>query len=1043
MTKFQKVPSKPSFVEQEQNTLAKWKAEKTFEEQTNQHKDKQEFVMYDGPPFPTGSPHYGTLFVSILKDIIGRYKSMQGYYVPRKWGWDCHGLPIETQAEKKLNIKQKQEIETKIGVKKFNDTCREIVSGYNDAWRTYIDAIGRWVDFDHPYRTLDFSFMESVIWAFGECHKKGYVYEGFRVTPYCYRCETALSISDTRESDSTRPKQDPALTVTFKVNRQKDTYFLAWTTTPWTLPSNLALGVNPKESYAFVEHENKTYILAEKRISAYKQFSQDDIKILKTINGQELIESYDSYEPLFSYFKDNPKSFRLIAADFVSQSEGTGIVHLAPAFGEDDYWTCKKENIPLVNPVNNSGCFTDQCDANITGKNVHEAQATIINMLKEEGKIFSHETIDHNYPHCWRCRTPLIYRAMDAWYIHIEKIRESLEKENKNISWHPELLQDGRFGKWLSGARDWNISRNRYWGTPIPIWKCDTCNNQEVLDSSEKMSEKHGEKVTDLHKEHLDAITYSCTSCEKGTMKRISEVLDCWFESGSMPFAQVHYPFENKEWFENHFPADFIVEYTGQIRTWFYYLHVLGIILFDKPAFKNCLVHGTLLAEDGKKMSKSLKNYTDPLDLMNVYGGDTIRAYLLQSTAVQIEDFRFSDIGVKNVFKSLHIPLWNSLIFLTTYGEIDEIDTDMLDIHKYSEHFTDLDKYILSELEGLKTKVTHGLETYKINIATKSFFDFLDILNNWYIRRNRERIWKKEKHNDDKLTCYSVLHFVLSQYSILLAPFCPFLSEKTWEHLGYKKSVHLEAWPTAQDNFLFPKVQDNMNAVRTIISLGLHIRAEHNIKVRQALQEVKIALPKDLHATLISYNDIIKEELNVKEITFLENPLEIARQIGKPDARKLGPKYGKQVQQIIQAAKKGNITLQDDGTILVESFVLNPDEIELIYEGKEGMMAQGEKGMVVALDIKITEELREEGNMRDIIRYIQDLRKLSGLDITDRIQLYIDGQNALISKYKDHITNVTLVENWLSDVPQKYDGSVEVQIGEETLNIYISKQTMQ
>lgn len=622
--KFNKLDNNPNFSNMQTEMLNYWESNKTFEKSLK-NKDKGDVSFFDGPPFPTGKPHHGTVLVSFIKDMIARYHTMNGHSVPRVWGWDCHGLPVETQVEKILEVNDKKEIESKIGIAKFNEECRNVVSNNNDSWREYVKEMCRWVDYDNAYKTMNKPFMESVLWAFKESYNKGLIYQDYRVTPYCYRCETALSISDTRESDSTRPRQDTWCIAKFKteeVINNKPVYLLAWTTTPWTLFSNMALAVNEEFDYAYVEVENEIYVLGNAVLNKYEKILGENPNVLKTCKGADLIGT--CYEPLTNYFesKKNEGAFRVIKADFVELDEGVGIVHIAPAFGEDDYWACKENKVPLVCPVDEKGCYTEEI-TEFKGKNVMEANMDVLRFLKDSGKVILDGSIVHNYPHCWRCKTPLIYKAMDAWYFSIEKIKDRLIEENEKINWVPETVKHGRFGNWLNNARDWNISRNRYWSTPIPVWECDSCHNREVLGSIDEIEKASGIKLNDLHRQYMDEVKYRC-SCG-GTMTRVPEVLDCWFESGSVPFASKHYPFENKEWFDKYFPADFIVEYTGQIRCWFYYLHVLSVALFDRPAYKNCIVHGTLLAKDGKKLSKSSKNYTDPMELMKKYGTDAFR----------------------------------------------------------------------------------------------------------------------------------------------------------------------------------------------------------------------------------------------------------------------------------------------------------------------------------------------------------------------------------------------------------------------------------
>lgn len=1001
--KFAKVESSPSFPKLEESVLARWQAERTFQRSLERTKQGEEFIFYDGPPFPTGAPHHGTIFVSVLKDVIPRYKTMRGYYVPRTWGWDCHGLPIETAAEKSLGIKDKSEI-FKIGVKAFNDECRRLVSTYNDAWRLYIDRIGRWVDMDNPYRTLDLKFMESVIWAFSECYKKQLIYKDYRVSPYCYRCETPLSISETRLDDSTRPKQDRSVTVRFPVVGEVDTYYLIWTTTPWTLPSNLAIAIGAEIEYVVaLAGDGKRYILAEKCLPSYKK-ELGEVTIERRITGKELAAEGRKYNPIFNYFaQNNPNGFKPLIGEFVSTEDGTGIVHCAPAFGEDDYWICRRNNIGVVNPVDEHGCYTEAVK-DFVGKNVHEANPEIVRYLKTQGSLVKDATVEHNYPHCWRCRNPLIYRAIDAWYLNVEQIKESLIQNNEKIAWYPETVRSGRFGKWLENARDWNISRNRFWATPIPVWQCSGCKRLEALSSVAEIEQKSGSKVNDLHKEYLDQIQYSC-DCG-GTMKRVPEVLDCWFESGSMPYGQWHYPFENADHFRSHFPSDFIVEYTGQIRGWFYVLHVLSTALFGCPAFKHCLVHGTLLAADGKKMSKSLKNYTDPLELVNRYGADALRAYLLSSNAVNMNDLSFRDDGVEGMIKSIFLPLWNALSFFTTYAEIDGIDSTELELSRHRKGLTELDRFILSETERLTAALTDKLDNYLIGEATRLFPDFLDSLNNWYIRRSRERVWGSDPRSVEKLSFYSTCYHVLSKLAQLLAPFCPFIAESVWERLGNKESVHLCNWPAVEPDSIDQKLSSEITLTRKIISAGLAIRAREKIRVRQPLSLARVAI--NLAIDLTPYLEAITEELNLKKLEFVRDPAQISQKVGKANAKLLGPKFGSKVQEIIKAAKAGNFSEMSDGSIQVGEFNLAADEIEIGFVGKEGLAVESIDGNVVALDLQLTPELILEGHARDLVRQIQEFRKEADLQIADRIILSVTGADEVMKSFGEYVKQETL-----------------------------------
>jgi isoleucyl-tRNA synthetase len=999
---FKKVEARPHFPGLEKGVVERWKSEKTFARCLEKSSAKPEFILYDGPPFATGSPHHGTIFISALKDVVCRYKSMRGYHVPRAWGWDCHGLPIETIAEKNLGLKDKSEIETKIGVKQFNDECRRIVSNFDQNWRVYIDRIGRWVDMENPYRTLDRSFMESVIWAFAEAHKKGLIYKDYRVAPYCYRCETSLALSEIRTDDATRPKQDRAITVKFALQGLDGVSALAWTTTPWTLPSNLALVVGKEIEYAVVESAVGRVLLAQKAIKRYERELGKDAQVVATYTGAQLIDMKLRYEPLFPYFKDH-KGFMVVDAEFVSTEDGTGIVHAAPAFGEDDYWTCRRFDIEVVNPVDTAGCFTAQV-SDFAGQNVHEANPAIIKLLKSRELVVRDETIEHNYPHCWRCRTPLIYRALDAWYFKVEAIREELLQANHDIAWHPDTVKYGRFGNWLENARDWNISRSRYWATPIPVWECKECGTHKVYSSAAEIEKAAGHALADLHKEFLDEVVVQC-SCGS-SMKRVPEVLDCWFESGSMPYGQYHYPFENADHFRAHFPADFIVEYTGQIRCWFYYLHVLSTAIFGKPSFKNCMVHGTLLASDGKKMSKSLKNYTDPLELMDKHGADALRAYLFASPAVGIEDLVFKDEGVEGMVKSILLPIWNALSFFTSYTDVDGVARK--DVEGRAKEPSELDRFILSELEILNRSVTESLEGYKIHEAMRLFAPFLDTLNNWYIRRSRERVWSEDPRAPEKMAFYATLYDVLTRTSLLLAPMCPFISELVWERLGNADSVHLAEWPSLREELIDLKLSTEIHTVREMVSAGLSIRAREKLRVRLPLAAAKLAVKEGMSERLKPYVPVLCGELNVKQIEFLTDSSSIATVSAKVNARVLGPRLGARVQEVIQKVRNGEFEVLDGGSVRIGDITLTPGEVEVGFAGKPGLAVESGGDFVIALDTAVTPELLLEGQARDLVREIQDMRKEADLHIADRIRLSVKGADALLAAHAAYIQSETL-----------------------------------
>ena len=1008
--KFQELSPKPDFSQIQPEVLQFWKDDKTFEKSVKKPTGG-EVVFYDGPPFPTGKPHHGTVLVSFIKDMISRYWTMKGYSVPRVWGWDCHGLPIENQAETLMGIEDKNEIEKSIGIDVFNDKCFEIVSNNNEAWREYVEQMARWVDYDGAYKTMNKDFMESVMWAFKTCYDKGLIYRDYRVTPYCTHCETSLSISDTRESDSTRPRQDRWIAVKFRTELTEQglpVYLLAWTTTPWTLPSNLCLAVGKTLDYAFVKVGEQAYVACRDTLKNFPKVFGEKPEILRECKGEELLGI--EYEPLFPYFADRKKdgAFRVVWADYVGSDEGVGIVHTAPAFGEDDYWTCKRNGIPLVNPVDSKGRFTEE----ITDfyplqedKNVIEMNPIVIRFLYEHDKAVADGTIVHNYPHCWRCKRPLIYKAMDAYYFDIGKIKDKMTEYNEQVNWLPETVKHGRFGNWLAGARDWNISRNRYWSTPIPIWKCDCCGKQTVLGSIDEIEQMSGVRPDNLHRQYLDKITFSCPDCG-GKMIRVPEVLDCWFESGSVPFASKHYPFENKDWFEQHFPSDFVVEYTGQIRCWFYYLHVLATALFDRPAFKNCVVHGTILAKDGKKLSKSSRNYTDPMELMKASGTDAFRLYLYQSAAMLIGDLAFDENGIKDAFQKIILPYWNACNFFISYANIDDFEPDM----KAPESANQLDRWILAKLYSTATEITENMDHYQVNRYVEQLTSLVDGLTNWYIRRSRRRFWASG-NSEDKQNAYRTLYYVLVNLTRLFAPVAPIVSEKIYRILTNEESVHLSAWPVIPEKYRDDALVEDISLVQEIITLARSIRAKNRVKNRQPLRTLQIALsdPEKTRA-MAELGDVIAEELNVKRVEFLETVDEIATVQYDPNFNEIRSRHPDKIPFIIKAIKSGRFTLKGNiVTLDVNGKEENLDAAIILvkYNAREGMFVASEAGIVVSLDLTIDEELREEGIAREIVRNIQDARKNSGCEIMDRIVLEVT-EGTLPERWQEYICRETL-----------------------------------
>ena len=1027
--KFNKLDNNPNFSNMQTEMLNYWDNNKTFEKSL-QNKENGDVSFFDGPPFPTGKPHHGTVLVSFIKDMIARYHTMNGHSVPRVWGWDCHGLPVETQVEKILEINDKKEIESKIGIAKFNEECRNVVSNNNDSWREYVKEMCRWVDYDNAYKTMNAPFMESVLWAFKESYNKGLIYQDYRVTPYCYRCETALSISDTRESDSTRPRQDTWCIAKFKTEEvidNKPVYLLAWTTTPWTLFSNMALAVNVDFDYAYVEVENEIYILGNAVLNKYDKILGENPKVLKTVKGSDLIGT--SYEPLTAYFenKKNEGAFRVIKADFVELDEGVGIVHIAPAFGEDDYWTCKENKVPLVCPVDEKGCYTDDI-TEFKGQNVMEANMNVLRFLKETGKVILDGSIVHNYPHCWRCKTPLIYKAMDAWYFSIEKIKDRLIEENEKINWVPDNVKHGRFGNWLNNARDWNISRNRYWSTPIPVWECDCCHNREVLGSIEEIKKASGIELTDLHRQYMDEVKYNC-SCG-GTMVRVPEVLDCWFESGSVPFASKHYPFENKDWFDKYFPADFIVEYTGQIRCWFYYLHVLSVALFDRPAYKNCIVHGTLLAKDGKKLSKSSKNYTDPMELMKNYGTDAFRLYLFRSNAIIMNDLFFEDDGIKNQLQQVLLPLYNCASFFNSYAILDKFEPNEVVLPNSD---NELDKWILAKLYETEKKVTSNLNNYQIDNYVEPIVDLINGLSSWYLRRSRRRFWSSE-FTKDKQNAYETTYYVLVNICKLLAPVAPVISEYLYKNLTNEESVHLSCWCNIPDIYKDEDILKDTDVVQRIISLTRNLREKENIKIRQPLSRIDVSFTNDYSSIVNNFKTTICEEINVKDINILNNVDEIAIIEYLPNFKTLGSRFGSSMKDIANLIKTKDFKYENNQYILSNNEVLNEDDVIIRYSSKSNDIVANDNEIVLKLDTLLTDELKEEGLAREIVRNIQDTRKNLGLEINDRILIELDYK--LNEELQTYICNETL-----SDISklEMYDSLIKVSSNNICVNIKIKK----
>ncbi|MEZ4087014.1 MAG: isoleucine--tRNA ligase [Candidatus Gracilibacteria bacterium] len=1035
---FQSVDPKQSFPELEHQMLEAWAKNKTFEKSVEARKDGEKYVFFDGPPFANGLPHYGHILANSLKDAVTRYWTMKGYYVPRTNGWDCHGLPVEYEIEKKLELAGRKDI-VDMGVEKFNDACRESVFTYTKEWEQLLRRIGRWVDFGQSYATLNNDYMESIWWVFSQIWKKEMVYQGHKSMHVCPRCETPLSNFEV--SQGYKDVTDLSATAKFKL-KGEDVFVLAWTTTPWTLPGNIALCMGPEIEYVKVgvkyeDGKEEVYIVAKELVE--KVFKDMNYNILDAVDPKEM--EGKEYEPLLPFYKDEP-GFKIVLADFVTTEDGTGIVHIAPMFGEDDYEVAKKYDLPMIQHVKMDGTFKDEV-TDWAGKFVKGQDQNVAQYLEEHDRLFKKENYRHSYPHCWRCDTPLLNYSTRSWFIKVTDLKDRMLKNNKKISWQPPHIQEGRFGKWLEGARDWAISRNRFWGCPIPLWECEEGHTEcigsveELKERSGKLPERNGE--LDLHKPYIDEVTFDCGNCGK-EMKRIPEVLDCWFESGSMPYAQLHYPFENKQEFEDNFPAQFIAEGLDQTRGWFYTLHVLASILFDKPAFENVIVNGILLAADGEKLSKRKKNYPDPNELFETKGVDAMRMFLYMSTTPLGEDARFSESHVEEVVKKFSLTLWNAYSFFMTYANIDgwtpeKMDDDFEPSYK-------LDQWILSELHTLIGTVTEAMDAYNLNKATRPLQDFVDSLSNWYIRRSRRRFWKSE-NDGDKNEAYQTLYTVLIEFCKLLAPFMPFLADGIYTNLTGKESVHLEDWPKPLSVYLKKELNEENQLIRQIVTLGHGVRDAANIKVRQPLAKVQLGLPANVdHGMIQAQKDVILEELNVKDLEILTDAGEFVKQVCMPNARVLGPKYGKEVQSIIQMAKAGDFEVMDDGSVKIGDYELSGDEVEVGFHGKEGFDVASAGGVSVVLDTTITDELKQEGHAREIVRRIQDLRKEADYNVDDRIYVYVEVAEpiaASVLAFADYIKSETLALELQDAGDFEWDKEVEADVDGAKVKIAVRR----
>lgn len=1223
---FDPVDTSRSLPDYETDVQKYWKENKIFEQSVDRNKNKPTYVFFDGPPFANGLPHYGHILASALKDAVTRYWNMRGFYVPRTNGWDCHGLPVEYEIEKNLEISGKKQIE-EFGISNFNESCRQSVFTYAKEWQVLLERIGRWVDFDNTYATLDTTYMESIWWVFKEIWKKGLIYQDYKSMHVCPRCETPLSNFEVTQGY--KEVTDLSVTSKFKLLDKKhpNTFILAWTTTPWTLPGNMALCLGPDIEYSKVKVGDEYYILATALLE--KNFPETEFAEKTTLSAKELAGL--TYEPLFPYFtKEKKNRFTIVLDKYVTTEDGTGVVHIAGGYGAEDHQISNTNKLDIIVHTKMDGTFIDEV-TEFAGKFVKGQEQNIAKYLDEKNLLFSKENYRHSYPHCWRCDTPLLNYSLKAWFIRVTDLKDRLIANNEKINWQPAHIKHGRFGKWLDGVRDWNVSRNRYWGTPLPIWECTGCDKKECLGSlnelrqkatngnevffvrhgqsdhnvqgltntdahdisnlvdlgkkqaaelAEKLADKgisviysspfprceqtakiinqklnvdiifderlhefqsahgvpftetakrmsesedplnhrdtptseslndvkkrledflnyigekydnkkilvvsHGavlgqakaifsntpldetaatqlskishteyisgycgelptnpEKDIDLHRPYIDATKITCECGSE--MKRTSEVLDCWFESGAMPYAKSHYPFENKKEFENNFPAEFIAEGLDQTRGWFYTLHVLSTILFDEPAFKNVIVNGILLSKNGEKLSKRKKNYPDPSLLFQTKGVDATRLFLYQSPTPVAENVRFSDDHVDEVFKKYNLTLWNTYSFFITYARLDNFKPDREELKNFKPTH-ELDRWILSLLQSLTGEVNEQMENYNLTKASRPLTEFLDNLSNWYIRRSRRRFWKSDS-DTDKLDAYKTCYIVLTQFCKLAAPFTPFITETIYRNLTDEESVHFADYPVVNKDLLDEKLNEKIELIRNIVGLGHTIRGREKLKVRQPLSKLELSLadPK-LNKVVEKQLDVITEELNIKEVSINNDASDKIKLIIKPDAKKLGPKYGKEVQNIIKMAKSGDFTELKNNQIQVGDYTLLADEYEKAFVAQPGVSAESGQGIVVILHTQITPELKREGYARDLVRIIQDMRKQADFQVSDRIQILLKTSDPdldqTIDEHSTFIEDETLAIQIQTKGDLEYDLELEKTIDDRPITVALKK----
>lgn len=1044
---YKAVNPKVSFPKMEEAILKFWESNSVFKASLENRSDSPTFTFYDGPPFATGKPHYGHLLAGTIKDVVPRYQTMKGRYVERVFGWDCHGLPIEALAQEALDLKGTAAI-LEAGVDRFNQQCRSMVSTYVDEWEKTVTRMGRWVDFKNGYKTMNKDFMESVWWIFKQLYDQDRIYKSYRIMPYSWQLTTPLSNFEAGSNYKT--VQDPSVTVKARLKSDlpglketNNSFALLWTTTPWTLPENQALCVNPEIDYVAVKDNDngEIYLMAQARLLAYYR-SEEDYQILANYKGSDLVGL--SYEPLFPYFAKAPNAFVILQDPYVTTEDGTGIVHMAPAYGEDDFRVCCAAGIGIVDPLDDSCRFTEQVPE-YQGLFCKDADKLIIRRLKEEGKLIKQETISHSYPFCDRTDTPLIYRAIEAWYVRIEDVRHRFSQHNDGVKWVPDYVGTKRFGNWLKEAKDWNISRNRFWGSCIPIWINEQDKDDRIcVGSIAELEELSGTKVEDLHKHVIDKIIIEK---EGKIYRRTPEVLDCWFESGAMPYAQHHYPFENLGKEDDFFPADFIAEGLDQTRGWFYTLMVLGTLLFDQSPYRNVIVNGLILAEDGMKMSKRKKNYPDPIEVVDTYGADALRFYLMSSPVVRAENLRFSKDGVCEVLRNVILPLWNAYSFFVTYANIDNAAPQIVN----GELNHPLDRWILSEAEKMNAAVVENMDKYELGKACEPIVAFLDLLNNWYIRRSRRRFWKSE-NDHDKNQAYDTLYTVLLKLIQIAAPVIPFVTEEIYQNLRTQDmplSVHLCDFPEADENKRDLQLEQRMAVTQHAVTMGRALRATYSLKTRLPLKEMHIVTrDKEEKNILRQMEDFIKEELNVKQIVFKENEEDLVEYSAKANFKTLGSRLGKSMkaaaEQIARLTGEEIHSLIEGAVLSIEvegfgSLDIDANSIVVQRCEKENLRILNEGSLTIAFDTEITQELKNEGLARDFIRAVQNLRKESGFEVSDRINIFWKGSSELgeaIEAFEDKIKEETLA---LSLRSEEFNSSVTVSVGEEDCSLGVQK----